>query len=376
MNSPIYDVLIIGAGIAGSSVAAELAKTGKVALVEKELQPGYHASGRSAAMWAPGYGPTSIRALTRASFDFLNSPPEGFSQQSLISKRDVLMIAREDQSNSINKLLAELHGEDIEQISSQQILRRHPLIKNSYVHDGILDSRAYDIDVSTLLQGYLKVLKNYGGQLKTNTEVKQLTRESNFWVAATNKGRLRSKIIVNASGAWANHISNLAGAEEIGLVPKRRTALLIAAPANVIVEQLPMIIDIDEQFYMKPDAGRLLVSPANEDPMPACDVQPEEMDIAQCVDRIENAFDLDICAIDTSWAGLRSFVSDKNPVIGFSSTIEDYFWLCGQGGYGVQSAPAISRLATSMLTNSDFPKDIVNSGLNPNSIAPQRFRAS
>ncbi|MFT4730778.1 MAG: D-arginine dehydrogenase [Granulosicoccus sp.] len=372
MANKIHDVAVIGAGIAGVSVAAELDGDLNVLLIEQEPHAGYHSSGRSAAMLAPGYGPSSIRALTRASINFYHSPPPAFTAHPLLHKRDVLMVARPDQIASLDALLNDLAGEDVSLIDAHDIKQRHPLLREGYARAGMLDTRACDIDVHALLQGYLKQFRKNGGDFVTDAKVTALTFTNNVWNIETSAGHYQAKQVVNAAGAWANAIGHLAGAEDIGLVPKRRTALLIDAPTGVDVDDLPLVIDIDEAFYMKPDAGRLLISPANEDPMQPCDVQPEELDIAYCVERIETAFDIDIQKIGKQWAGLRCFVADKSPVVGYSATADNFFWLAGQGGYGVQSAPAISRLASAMLTGKACPSDILASGLELDSISPGR----
>lgn len=372
MSRKIYDIAVIGAGIAGVSVAAELDRELNVLLIEKESHPGYHSTGRSAAMLAPGYGPAPIRALTRASMSFYESPPSEFTDVPLISKRDVLMIARHDQINALDALLNELLGEGVTPISAHDIRQHQPLLREGYAKAGLLDTRACDIDVHALLQGYLGQFKKKEGKLVSDAHVCALTFTNNVWNIETSNGSYQATQIVNAAGAWADVVGRLAGAEDIGLVPKRRTALIIDAPAGLEVDDLPLVIDIDEAFYMKPDAGRLLISPANEDPMQPCDAQPEELDIAVCVDRIERAFDIQIDNIGNKWAGLRSFVTDKAPVVGYSATAENFFWLAGQGGYGVQSAPAVSQLAAALLTRQACPSTILACGLDLNSISPMR----
>lgn len=372
MSRKIHDVAVIGAGIAGVSAAAELAGDLNVLLIEKEAYPGYHSSGRSAAMLAPGYGPAPIRSLTRASIEFYESPPSKFTNVPLLSKRDVLMIARHDQIDALDALLNELSGEGVTPVDAHDIRQRHPLLREGYARAGLLDTRACDIDVHALLQGYLAQFRTKGGNMISDAQVSALTFTNNVWNIETNNGNYQATQVVNAAGAWANVVGRLAGAEDIGLVPKRRTALIIDAPTGMDVSELPLVIDIDEAFYMKPDAGRLLISPANEDPMLPCDVQPDELDIALCVDRIEKAFDIQIRKIGNKWAGLRSFVADKSPVVGYSASAESFFWLAGQGGYGVQSAPAMSRLAAALVTGKGCPGDILASGLDLHSISPGR----
>ncbi|MFZ1816234.1 MAG: FAD-binding oxidoreductase [Rhizobiaceae bacterium] len=371
----VYDFCVIGAGIAGTSVAAELARHASVLLLEMESQPGYHTTGRSAAVFAPVYGPQPIRALTRASAAFYHNPPEDFATAPLLELLDVIMLARADQEKHLAQFLKEVGKEGaISRIGADEIRKRNPLVRETYAHAGALDQTGSGIDVHALHQGYLNTFRKAGGMLATNCKVEKLERRNGIWVIATASGVYQAATIINAAGAWADQVGAMAGAERIGLVPKRRTALIVDAPDGLDTASLPLIVDIEEQFYMKADAGRLLISPANEDPMEPCDAQPDEMDIAICIDRIQHAFDIEVRRIGNKWAGLRSFVADKVPVAGYSSAVGGFFWLAGQGGYGVQSAPALSRYAASLALGNDIPADILAAGLNPASIAPDRLR--
>ncbi len=375
MNPPPkpYDFAIIGAGIAGASVAAELAQSASVLLLERESQPGYHTTGRSAARFEPGYGPQPIRALTRASIGFYNAPPQGFATAPLLSQRDAVMVATRDQLPEVDAMIADLSGEiEVSRMTAEEVQASHPLLRPGYAAAGVLDRSGSDIDVNALHQGYLRHLRTFGGTLQTKTEVLGLHRKDAVWTIETNTGPILAQTVINAAGAWADLIGQMAGAEHIGLIPKRRTALIVDAPDGVAVDHLPLVADIEEKFYMKSDAGRLLISPANEDPSDPCDAQPDEMDIAYCIDRIQTAFDLDIRRIANKWAGLRSFVADKSPVVGYSDQAEGFFWLAGQGGYGIQSAPALSRYAAALALKQPAPADILAQGLNPASLSPTR----
>jgi D-arginine dehydrogenase len=248
-----------------------------------------------------------------------------------------------------------------------------PMLRPEYGAAALLDETGNDIDVAALHQGYLRQLKAAGGEVLTRTEVGGLSRSGDDWVIDTRDGPIRAGIVVNAAGAWADELGAMAGAEPIGLIPKRRTAAVIAAPAGTNVHALPMIVDIDEQFYLKPDAGRLLISPADETPASPSDAQPEEIDVAICVDRIETAFEIQVRRIENKWAGLRSFVADKSPVAGFSQTAPGFYWLAAQGGYGIQSAPALARFAAAQVTGRDVPADILDQGVDPADLSPARL---
>lgn len=367
-----WDVAVIGAGIAGASVAAELSALGaRVVLLEREAQPGYHTTGRSAALFTVTYGPQVIRALSRASVRHFNAPPDAARPHPLLRPRGALFIARADQLGALEALADEL-GPAAQRTGAADARARLPILRPEYAAAALLDRSAADIDVDALHRQYLRALAANGGTQRNGTEVLALSREGADWRVETRDGALRAGIVVNASGAWADEIAALAGVAPVGLVPKRRTALLVAPPEGRNPESWPMIVDIDEQFYMKPDAGKLLLSPADETPSPPCDARPDEMDVALCIDRIQRAFDLPVRRIEHKWAGLRSFVADKCPVAGFSSDAPGFFWLAGQGGYGIQSAPALARVAAALVMGRDIPGDIAAQGVGADALAPRR----
>ena len=372
---PRYDIAVIGAGIAGASVAANLlqAGAGSVVLLEMEAQPGYHTTGRSAAIFAATYGPAPIRALTRASAAFYTAPPDGFSDTPLISPRDILMIARPDQATALEALVAEVSDQAaVDVLDAAQTRAANPLIRAGYAAGAMLDRTGQDIDVAALHQGYLRLFRARGGTVLTRAGVTDVQRVGAGWRLALPRDTVEADRVVNAAGAWADEVGQMAGADPIGLRPKRRTALMIAAPDGVQTDPLPLTVDVEEAFYLKPDAGKLLISPADETPSPPCDAQPEELDVAICVDRIETAFDLSVRRIESKWAGLRSFVADKAPVVGPSARDDGFFWLAGQGGYGIQTAPALSRLAAALILDQPVPADIADQGLEPCDLAPDR----
>lgn len=366
-----FDIIVIGAGIAGASVAAELADGARILLLEKEDHPGYHTTGRSAALYTKIYGPPVIRALTRASWKFFNDPQSQYLDHPLLQSRGAMFIARQDQMESLNALQKEL-GDDVQSISVEEARKLIPLLRPEYIAGAMIDKDASDIDVAALHQHFLKTFRAAKGELRSQSEVTAMAYEGECWILETSKGNISAPIVVNAAGAWGDTLAQMAGAAPVGLVPKRRTAMLISPPDGVTPEQWPMAVDVDEQFYLKPDAGKLLISPADETPSPPCDAQPEEMDVAVCVDRIETAFDISVRHIEHKWAGLRSFVADKCPVCGFDEQVPGFFWLVGQGGYGIQSAPALARVASALIKGHKIPEDIAAEGVTEMALSPHR----
>lgn len=372
-SSDSYDVAVIGAGIAGASAACELAASARVILLEGESQPGYHTTGRSAALFSTIYGPDAIRALTRASVAFFADPPDGFATAPLLTPRGVMMVGREDQLARVEAMFRSVSAHDeVQTLDAAEIRRRMPLLRPGYAAAALVEEGASDIDVHALHHGYLRRFRAAGGTLSTDSAILSLDRDG-CWRIGTRRGTIRAGVVVNAAGAWADEIGRMAGARPIRLIAKRRTALVIPAPSGNAPSHWPMVVDIDEQFYLKPDAGRLLISPADETPSPPCDAQPEELDIALCIDRIETAFDLKVERVENKWAGLRSFVRDKTPVVGFDADRPGFFWLAGQGGYGIQSAPALARTAAALILGSPLPADIAHEGVTEAALSPARL---
>ena len=368
------DIIVIGAGIAGASVAAELAATHRVLILEMESQPGYHTTGRSAAMFVPSYGPSVIRALSRASFEFLNKPPPTFQKESLLSPRQALVIAREDQLDSLESLKQEVASRTrIENVTPDQMADLNPLLKKDYATAGFLDVDAKDIDVSALHQGYLRLFRERSGHVLTNARIDSISRQGEDWSVESGGQKFTAPIIINAAGAWVDEVNALADIPQIGLVPKRRTMIAVAAAPSLQLSNLSMTIDVDEKFFIKPETSQLLISPADETPSPPCDAQPEELDIAICIDRIQKAFDIPVTKIENKWAGLRSFVKDKTPVAGFTSDRNTFFILAGQGGYGIQTAPALSQFAAALVLGNPPPPHISDEGVTATSLSPQRL---
>jgi len=368
------DILVIGAGIAGAAIAWHLAPEARVILLERESQPGYHATGRSAALYSETYGNAAVRAITTASRPFYVAPPAGFAEHPLLTPRGSMIVGGPQHEEKLRATHAEMRRlvASVEWLDAAQIAARVPVLRPQAGAWAVYEPEAMDMDVHAIHQGFLRGARAGGGRLVCGAEVRALARSGGVWQVDTAAGRFAAPIIVNAAGAWCDEVAALAGVAPVGLVPKRRTAFTFAAPAGIDSSGWPLVIDADEQFYFKPDAGVLLGSPANEDPVPAQDVQPEELDVAIAADRIETATTLRIGRVLRKWAGLRSFVADKTPVAGFAPDTEGFFWLAGQGGYGIQTAPALGRLAAALALGQRLPADIAALGVAAEELSPAR----
>ena len=369
-----YDIIVIGAGIAGASAAAMLAEHASVAVLEMESQPGYHTTGRSAALFSGGLGGPTVGALSFASGPFLRQPPDGFAEHPLVSQRGVLMIARADQVAALEAFAAGVRPDlDVRRLDGKAARSLNPLLRQDYVRAAVWNPSATDIDVHALHGGFLKLLRARGGEVIVDARVEGLRQTGPDWRVDAAAGVFHAGLIVNAAGAWADQVAQSAGLPPLGLQPLRRTAMLIDPPPASPVSVLPMTIDVDEEFYLKPDAGKFLVSPADETPMPPQDIQPDEFDIALCVERIERAFEISVRRIAHKWAGLRTFAPDRVPVVGCDPLARNFFWLAGQGGFGIQTSPAMARATAALALRQPLPDDLRKAGLDPAAIAPDRF---
>ena len=373
-----YDFIVVGAGIAGASIAYELARTSRVCLIEGEDRPGMHATSRSAALFAPSYGGREIRALTRASRAFFDQPPAGFAEHALLKQRGCLYPARADQHRQLELMVDDIRasGGHVASISRQEALARVPLLRGDYVAAAAFDSDAMDIDVDALEQGFLRGARAASTALFTKNWVAKAQRRGGLWCLDLNDGGVSAPVLINAAGAWADEVAVICGASPIGLQPLRRTALLVDAPAGIDIRGWPAVIDVDEQFYFKPDAGKLLLSPADETPDKPGDAHPEELDIAICVDRVQAALDIEVRRVVHSWAGLRTFAPDRVPVVGFDPQVAGLFWCAGQGGYGIQTSPALARTAAALAKQEKLPADVAAEGLDAEDLSPIRFAAA
>lgn len=370
------DFLVIGAGIAGASVAYFLAPHGRVVVLERESQPGYHSTGRSAALFLESYGTPQVRALTAASRAFFDAPPKGFAEHAVLGPRGCMLVAEPGQEQELEAhwdLLRSMTPH-ARRLTAAQALELVPVLRPDRLIGAVLEPDAMDMDVHAIHQGYLRGLRRAGGTLVCDAEVTALARHGGGWEVATKAGTWRAPVVINAAGAWCDTIAALAGVPRIGLQPKRRSAFTFAPPAGTDPRAWPCLISADESWYVKQDAGMLLGSPANADPVDPQDVQPEEMDIALAIDRIQQMTTLEIRRPARTWAGLRSFVADGDLVGGFDPQAPGFFWVAAQGGYGIQTSPAMGEACAALARGLPLPERIAGFGLTEAMLGPARLR--
>lgn len=370
------DFIIIGGGIAGASTGFWLSQHARVIVLERESHPGYHSTGRSAALYTAAYGTPQVRALTQASRDFFDAPPPGFCEHPLLTPRGEMTVDFSgDPAELQNQYLsAKATVPQMQLLSAEEACVRLPILRREKVHGAIYDPTASDIDTDALHQGYLRGIRRNQGQVLTDTQVVSLSRDAEgIWQVQTDGQTFSAPVIINAAGAWADKIGALAGAQPLGLQPKRRAAFIFAGPEGVDIQHWPMLVSLDESFYMKPDAGMLLGSPANADPVEPHDVQPEELDIAMGIYQIEEATTLTIRRPTRTWAGLRSFVSDGDLLSGFDPQVPGLFWVAAQGGYGIQTSPAMGQASAALVRGEALPEALSKFGLNAAMLAPARL---
>lgn len=340
------DVLVIGGGIAGVGAGAFMAADARVLVLEREAAIGYHATSRSAAIYIRNYGNATLRALNASAEPFLTEP-EGVSDRSLLSLRGELMIAREEELGALDAYLDGSSG--VARITPEEAVALFPILRREGLAAAAHEPAASDIDVDRLLQGFARLLRARGGRIVAGAGVGALKRAGGAWRVETTQGVFDAPVVVNAAGAWADAVAGLAGLRPCGLTPYRRSAAILPAPEGFDVSRWPLLVAASETFYAKPEAGRLMVSPADEDPVEPHDAWADDMVLAEGLHRYEQAVTTPVTRVERSWAGLRTFAPDRTPVVGFSAEAEGFFWLAGQGGYGVQTSPALSRLAADLV---------------------------
>lgn len=372
LGTTTYDVVVIGAGIAGLSIGAELASHCKVLVIEAESQPGYHATGRSGALLLESYGHDQVRALTRASIPHFKGTD---SDANFMTQRGCLFVATVAQLESLTALCGQPDlRRTLRQVTTDEARALVPVLRQDYVASAALETGSYDLDVHAILSFNLRRLNAAGGRLLTQLPVEGLERVNAGWIVRVGGLKLAASFVVNAAGAWADKIAEIAGLQALGLTPMRRTAATIDAPDGQDVRHWPAVVDIDENFYFKPDAGRLMISPADETPTEPCDAHADDLDVAIGIDRVQIAADLPVLRMPRSWAGLRTFAPDRLPVVGADPHDPGFFWLAGQGGFGIQTSPALAILGAAMLLERQIPAALIDLGVDAAALAPGRLR--
>lgn len=366
------DVLIVGAGIAGASLAAALAPYRRVVLIEAEDQPGYHATGRSAAFWHESYGGTGVQPLSAASFELLADPPADFSDRSFLSPRAALTLGHRDEAAAVDAFarMFAAKGVNVTRMHSAEIARNIPGVRAEW-SEAAYEGACSDIDVAGLHAAYLRAAKRAGTLLATRAPFQHARRVGDGWDVTVGGQPIRAAVIVNAGGAWADHIAGLCGVRPLSIQPYRRTVLQARLGVPTPAE-LPLVIHVGGQFYFKGEGeGRVWLSPHDETPLDPCDAAPDEVDVATAIDRLQAVVDWPIAAVERKWAGLRSFAPDRLPVFGFDARQPGFVWCAGQGGFGIQTSPAIAGLLAAQLgaPTPDGPIGRVD----PEPFAPSRF---
>ena len=365
------DILIVGGGIAGLSAAAALAEHAKVTVLEGEEQIGFHSSGRSATMLHYALGDRLVRALTLASRSFFDDPPDAFSDVPIGRPMPVLVFAREDEQAALDALDADLAPfAQLERLDARGVQELCPLLNAGQLH-GIADRRGIRLDPHALLQGNLRQLRRRGGELATGARVGSIERSGGAWQVVTEGGATHSApILVDAAGSWADQVAQLAGVVPLGLAPKRRTIITFDAPAGTRLDGLPFAKTVGDELYFAPESGRLFASPMDEGPSDPCDAQPDDYEVALAAFRMEQRTTVKVERIHSKWAGLRTFAPDRHPVAGFAPDADGFFWLAGQGGFGLQTSPAMAAIVAALIAGAPWPVPDVTA----EELSPVRFR--
>jgi D-arginine dehydrogenase len=380
-DANVLDAIVIGAGIAGTSVAYFMSDHAKVIVLERESHAGLHSTGRSAALFSESYGGPQIRALTRASRAFLERPPRGFVEHGLLSPRGALVIGSREQSAQVQSAYESIHVHtpQLQLLDETQLRSLVPVLEPQFAQAGLFEPGAADIDVNALHQGFIRGLKQRGSRLECDVQVHSIERTRDDWLLEVSmRGAqphtLRAPLLIDAAGAWADEVAARAGVAPLGLEPRRRSAFLFEPPEGVVTAHWPFVTSIAEDFYFKPDAGLLLGSPANADPVEPHDVQAEELDIAIAIDRIERATTMRIQRPLRPWAGLRTFVADGGLVGGFDASARSFFWVAALGGYGIQTCAAMGEACAHLALGRALPAHLTDAGLSAQMLGVERLR--
>lgn len=370
-----FDIAIIGGGIAGLSLAYFLSPFRSVVVLEQEGALGYHSTGRSAAEFTLRDNAPLVNALARASHDFLMQPPEGFADVPLLIERGSVILGTAEKTALVRARFeaAKALGVAVEWLDEAAMLARAPMLDPAYAAAAYFDPDYWDIEVDALLQAYARHARRNGAQILEGQTFSGARRVAGAWRIETGGDTISAGTLVNAAGGWADAVATLSGVAPTGIVPHRRTAITVDLPGGIDASRLPEINEIEELFYFKPEGGRLLASPADATPCEPADVQPEELDIAYAAHYVEEVTTLSVRRVFKSWAGMRSFSADRLPVIGPAKDEPSFFWLAGQGGYGILTSPALGSLSAALLTGSSMPEPLAREGITAETFSPSRF---
>ncbi|MGH6922783.1 MAG: NAD(P)/FAD-dependent oxidoreductase [Propylenella sp.] len=346
------DILVIGGGISGVSLAARLSSSARVIMAEAEAHLGTHATGRSAALLVEAYGPPEIRRLTTLSRSFFEAPPEGFAEAPLSRRRGALVYAIEAHLPRLESEFEKAAAvTKVERLSAEGVVETCPLMRPGIAAGGFLEPGVLDLDTNALVQGFARMVRQSGGTILLDARGERINRRPGGWAVRAGGHEISCGVIVDAAGAWAERIAALAGASPLGLTPMRRTAATIVAPPEFAgrLPTHPAAIPVDESFYFKPDSQAIMVSLSEETPSEPCDAYPEDLDVALALERFHEATIVPRARPTATWAGLRTFAPDRLPVVGYDPDVEGFFWYAGQGGYGIQTSPALSALGAKLV---------------------------
>jgi D-arginine dehydrogenase len=369
-----YDALVIGGGISGVSIAYEIAENRSVGVLDMEPALAYHTSGRSLATFLESYGGPVIRALTTGSRAAFEDPPE-MMDPPLLSPLGLLWLGPAGDGERIRELHVAVRGlvPDVRIVTPEEAEEINPALRPGYTEIGMFEPGATEIDVHKLHQGYVRGLRQRSGQVHVSARVTSVRRVGPVWQVTDAAGtEYQAETLVNAAGSWVDQIAALAGAAPIGIRPLRRTAFLVAPPEGIRVRGIPLTGNIANTWYFMPQGEMFACSPAEETLQEPCDAKPDEVEIARALDEINEATILDARHIRSPWAGLRNFVPDGVPVVGFDQRAPGFFWYAAQGGYGMQIAPALSKTGAALLDGRPLPDDLVARGLDAGDLSPAR----
>ncbi len=371
------EFLIVGAGVAGAGLAYQLAGQADMILLDMEEQAGYHTTGRSAAFYAETYGGPKLQPLTTASKDFFLAPPKGFTDVPLLTKLGAIHVYQENQIAAANAAFAQMAPAlpGVRRLSRDEVLARAPHLQSGGFMGGIDDPDCGNLDVAALHQGYLRAVKKAGAPILLAAGLEAAAYDGQQWHVKTRQGQIKARYIVNCAGAWADQVAERCGVGALALVPYRRTIITIPNPEGLPFDAHgPVVIDVEEKYYFKPEGTGFLVSPADETPSLPCDAQPELMDVALAADHFGRATGRVVDRVEAKWAGLRTFAPDRAPVVGFDDRYPSFFWNVGQGGYGIQTSPAWSLLAATLIKGETLPGILLANSVDPAVYDPARLR--